>query len=64
MIVNGQEKKLTVPISLAEFLTQEGYDGQRVAVEKNSEIIPRAKHQDIQLSDTDTLEIVHFVGGG
>ncbi|MCI9598172.1 MAG: sulfur carrier protein ThiS [Firmicutes bacterium] len=64
MIVNGKEKKQETPISLTEFLTREGYDGQRVAVEKNGEIIPRAKHPDIQLSDIDTLEIVHFVGGG
>lgn len=64
MIINGQEKKLNGPIALAQFLEQEGYDSQRIAVEKNGEIIPRAKHQDVQLSDADTLEIVHFVGGG
>ncbi len=64
MIVNGQEKKLADPISLAGFLEQEGYDGQQVAVEKNGEIIPRADHPNIQLLDTDTLEIVGFVGGG
>ncbi len=64
MVVNGQEKKLDQPVSLAEFLKHEGYESQWVAVERNGEIIPRAQHQDIRLSDADTLEIVQFVGGG
>lgn len=64
MKVNGQEKTLEAAISLQQFLEQEGYDCKRIAVEYNGQIIPRSRYQDQELSDADTLEIVHFVGGG
>ena len=35
-----------------------------VAVERNREIIPRAQHAIATLNEGDTLEVVHFVGGG
>ena len=38
--------------------------GDRVAVELNREIVPRARWIDTSLKDGDRLEIVHFVGGG
>lgn len=64
MKVNGQEKKLEGPVALDVFLEQEGYNTARIAVEQNGTIIPKSRYQSIQLSDADTLEIVHFVGGG
>ena len=36
----------------------------RVAVERNGDIVPKSKFQETMLSDADTLEIVTFVGGG
>jgi sulfur carrier protein len=35
-----------------------------VAVERNREVVPRAEHQATVLAPDDTVEIVHFVGGG
>ena len=35
-----------------------------VAVEVNRAIVPRAKHESHVVSEGDTIEIVHFVGGG
>lgn len=64
MRVNGSECQLKEPVSLAQYLRQEGYGEGRVAVEKNGEIVPKSHFQDTVLSDSDTLEIVHFVGGG
>ena len=64
MRVNGQEKKLEESVTLAAFLKQEGYEMVRIAVEQNGKIVPKSKYQSVQLSDADTLEIVHFVGGG
>lgn len=64
MKVNGKDEKLTAPVTLEEYLTSQGYDCSRIAVEKNGEIISKAKYQSTQLSDADLLEIVHFVGGG
>jgi len=64
MHVNGQQITVKNKISLNEFLKKEGYDTQRVAVEKNGIIIPKKSFETEMLSDNDKLEIVCFVGGG
>lgn len=35
-----------------------------IIVEKNAEIIEKAKHAEILVSHGDKIELVHFVGGG
>ncbi|MCL2294787.1 MAG: sulfur carrier protein ThiS [Spirochaetes bacterium] len=64
MYVNGKEISVQNKISLYEFLNKEGYEIQRVAVEKNGNIVPRKSYETEVLSDKDKLEIVCFVGGG
>lgn len=64
MKVNGEEKTLEKELSLQEFLLQEGYIKEQIAVERNGEIVPKAQFEQVMLSDGDVLEIVHFVGGG
>lgn len=64
MKVNGQMQEIEEPLTLRQYLERQGYDCGRVAVEKNGEIIRKSQFDDTLLSDTDTLEIVHFVGGG
>ncbi|MGB6110813.1 MAG: sulfur carrier protein ThiS [Acidobacteriaceae bacterium] len=36
----------------------------RVAVERNGDIVARATWADVRLEDGDKLEVVQFVGGG
>ena len=64
MYVNGQELSVEGEISLSEFLERQGYDAQRVAVEKNGIIVPKKSFAAERLSDSDKLEIVSFIGGG
>ena len=45
-------------------LRELGHDPQRVAVEKNGSIVPRAAFAEEKLTDADHLEVVCFVGGG
>ena len=49
---------------LNELVEQRGLRADRVAVELNGEIVPRAQRAQTQLKGTDTLEIVTFVQGG
>jgi thiamine biosynthesis protein ThiS len=35
-----------------------------VVVERNREILERARYGDVRVEPGDTLELVHFVGGG
>jgi thiamine biosynthesis protein ThiS len=39
-------------------------DIRKVAVELNREIVPRSTYAQVVLASGDTLEIVHFIGGG
>ena len=64
LFVNGEPKPCTDPSSLSQFIEQLGMKGDRVAVELNREIVPRAQWEATQLHEGDRLEIVHFVGGG
>ena len=64
MRVNGQYITVQNPVSLSDFLKKEGYDAQRVAVEKNGNIVPKKSFDREMLNDNDKLEVVCFVGGG
>ena len=64
MRVNGHHITLQNPVSLSDFLKKEGYDAQRVAVEKNGNIVPKKSFDREMLNDNDKLEVVCFVGGG
>ena len=61
--VNG-EAATVEPMSVQEYLVSLGIDPRRVAVELNREILPKAQYQATMLNEGDSLEIVHFVGGG
>lgn len=64
MKVNGEVKLLETESSLSDYLTKEGYQISRIAVERNGAIVPKGEYANVILSDADTLEIVSFVGGG
>jgi thiamine biosynthesis protein ThiS len=63
IVINGQEQSFA-PITLAMLVEQLGMKQDRVAVERNRNIVPREQWATTQLADGDQLEIVHFVGGG
>ena len=50
--------------SIADCLASTNYDCKRIAVEKNGDIVPKAKYAETLLAEGDALEVVSFVGGG
>ena len=50
--------------TLADYLAGTDFDPQRIAVERNGEIVPRAQYGAAVLAEGDTVEVVSFVGGG
>lgn len=62
--INGKTSPDAAGLTLSAYLTQTGYDAARVAVERGGQIIPHARYGETVLADGDTIEIVHFVGGG
>ena len=61
--VNGRETDAAGK-TVAQLVSEGGYDPVRVAVELNEEIVPKAAYSSTVVSDGDRVEIVGFVGGG
>lgn len=64
IVLNGQPKTLTGPISVSALIDALGYTGKRIAVERNGEIVPKSTYAGVTLEAGDRLEIVVAVGGG
>jgi len=62
--VNGERREVPDGLSVAALLNHIGMSGDRVAIERNLDILPRAQWQETQIQPNDIFEIVHFVGGG
>lgn len=61
--INGEELDITGK-TLMQYLSTTTYNMQRIAVERNGDIVPRAQYDNVVLKDGDVLEVVSFVGGG
>ena len=64
IVLNGQPKTLSGPLSVSGLIDTLGYTGKRIAVERNGEIVPKSTYASVQLEADDRLEIVVAVGGG
>jgi sulfur carrier protein len=64
VIVNGSAHRLEQPLDLAALIHRLALSGQRIAVERNGEIVPKSVHGSTLVADGDRLEIVAAVGGG
>ena len=62
--VNGEHKRVSAGLSLAGLATELGLVPEKIAVERNMEVVPRSTLADVMVEDGDDLEIVHFVGCG
>lgn len=63
LTVNGDSLDVPEGLTVKDLVRHLGIDGP-VAVERNTEIVPRAEHESVALTESDVIEIVHFVGGG
>ena len=64
IVLNGEPADVEDGVSINDLLQTLGFEGQRLAVEVNQEVIPRGEHISFILSAQDTVEIIHAVGGG
>ncbi len=62
--LNGEPRALPPSATVATLLAQLGLDTRKVAVERNEAIVPRSRYAETALANGDSLEIVHFIGGG
>ena len=64
VVINGQPRSVGVGTTISVLLDELGLGDKRVAVERNREVVPRARHATTELAAGDRLELVTFVGGG
>lgn len=62
--LNGEAKTLPGPHTVAQLLDELGFNGRRLAVEVNGEIVPRSAYPSHALAPGDRVEIVRAIGGG
>lgn len=65
LMVNGERREVAEGTTLGQLLRALELDPRLIVVERNREILrDRTGHDAVVLTDGDTLELVHFVGGG
>ena len=64
ILLNGDFVETAEGATIESLLRQLDISRERVAVELNADILPKAQYEQRLLCDGDKIEIVHFVGGG
>ena len=62
--VNGAPREFREAPTVAQFIDALELRGQRIAIERNGEIVPRSRFGDERLAEGDRIEVVVAVGGG
>jgi sulfur carrier protein len=62
--VNGDERDVPQGLTVDALLVHLAMPSDRVAIERNLDILPRAEWKSTSVQANDSYEIVHFVGGG
>lgn len=61
--INGQESD-AAGMTVSQYISTTDYNIDRIAVEKNEQIVPKMQYGTTVIEDGDNIEIVSFVGGG
>ena len=62
--INGESREVPEGLNVAALLEHIGLNAGRVAVERNRDVLPRARWKDTAVEAADSYEIVQLVGGG
>ncbi|MFZ0980587.1 MAG: sulfur carrier protein ThiS [Candidatus Acidiferrales bacterium] len=62
--INGERREIPDGLNVTALLEHLGMAENRVAIERNRDILPRARWRETQVRADDSFEIVMFVGGG
>lgn len=64
VVLNGESREVPDNLTLKELLRFLHLKEERVAIERNREIVSREAWEQVRVEPGDQLEIVQFVGGG
>jgi thiamine biosynthesis protein ThiS len=64
VFLNGETREVPPGLDLEQLLDHFSLPSQRMAVELNKTVVRRADWKETKINDADTIEVIHFVGGG
>ena len=64
VFLNGEPHRVPEGSTVADLVAGLGRDPRTVAVERNGDLVPRARFAATRLAAGDRIEVVHFVQGG
>lgn len=65
LVINGEDyDDLPDALTVAQLLDHLKLPRKKIAIERNLEIVSKSTFDETVLKDGDTLEIIHFIGGG
>ena len=62
--LNGKKITIKSKFTIMDLLIKYNLNKKKIAVEHNGTIIPKSEYKKKYLKKNDSLEIVHFIGGG
>jgi sulfur carrier protein len=62
--INGERREIPDGLTVAALVEHLGLAGDRLAIERNLDILPRQQWKQTPVLPDDSFEIVHLVGGG
>ena len=62
--LNGEKFTLETGSNIVNLIEKLDLDVDKLAIERNLEIVPKSKFAMTIIEEGDKLEIVHFIGGG
>ncbi len=62
--LNGKQREIDSGQTVGDLLVSLDLRPELIVVERNREILARDRYREVVVEEGDTLEFVHFVGGG
>ena len=63
IVLNGEDINIADNLSIMGLIDLYELPANKVAVERNLEIVPKSAYVSTMLKENDRVEIVHFIGG-
>ena len=64
IVLNGEDINIADNLSIMGLIDLYELPANKVAVERNLQIVPKSAYVSTMLKENDRVEIVHFIGGG
>ena len=64
VFLNGEVRDVPHDLNLEQLLLHFSLPSQRVAIELNKGVVRRKDWAEVKVSESDKIEVIHFVGGG